>query len=63
MIREALIRWVGYTEPTWEPVYALSETEALDRYIEKYGPIDTHDGPLGEYTAPKQGKRRRDAGE
>lgn len=35
---EALVRWTGYAQPTWEPLSAL-ETEALDRYEAAHGRI------------------------
>jgi hypothetical protein len=31
-VRELLVKWEGYTRPTWEPANALEETEALDLY-------------------------------
>ena len=27
-----LVKWTGYTKPTWEPLMELLETEALDLY-------------------------------
>ena len=32
-----LIKWKGWAKPTWEPLSALQETEALRQYK------DTHD--------------------
>jgi hypothetical protein len=56
--REALVRWSGYTELTWEPVEALQELEALDRFERRYGDISIHDGPRPDYEA----KQRRGRG-
>lgn len=30
--RQFLVKWTGYTRPTWEPASALQDTTALDRY-------------------------------
>jgi hypothetical protein len=43
--RKALVKWQGYAEPTWEPIGAVQDTEALDRYEARWGPIQEHDGP------------------
>ncbi|KAI0999784.1 hypothetical protein K3495_g8416 [Podosphaera aphanis] len=43
--RQALVKWVGWADPTWEPVINLKYTAALNTYEETYGPIETHDGP------------------
>ena len=43
--RQVLVKWVGWIEPSWEPVDYIRETAALDKFEEKYGPIDTNDGP------------------
>lgn len=54
VFREALVRWRGYKDPTWEPVDSVWELEALDEYEARYGPIDTADGPRSEYDIPKK---------
>ncbi|KAI0992810.1 hypothetical protein K3495_g15374 [Podosphaera aphanis] len=43
--RQALVKWTGWIDPTWEPVEYVKETEALDKFEAMYGPIATHDGP------------------
>lgn len=43
--REALVRWTGYHEPTWEPLKNLADTVALDTFEEKYGEANSNDGP------------------
>lgn len=59
--REALVRWRGYAEPTWEPVAFLEDTVALEEFERRYGPVSTADGPRESYEAPA--RRRRGAGE
>ncbi|KAJ6437630.1 AAA family ATPase [Purpureocillium lavendulum] len=51
--REGYVKWKGYTRPSWEPVTALQDTAALDRFETAYGPIEQNDGPV------KQRKRQR----
>lgn len=46
--REALVQWIGYARPTWEPLRNFEETTALDRYEEQYGNANTNDGPSPE---------------
>jgi hypothetical protein len=36
---EALVKWVGYTETTWEPLDSIEGCEALDRYEGRFGRI------------------------
>ncbi|KAM4061177.1 reverse transcriptase (RNA-dependent DNA polymerase) [Hirsutella rhossiliensis] len=47
--RQALVRWTGYAEPTWEPVEWLQGTIAMKAFEDKYGPIKTNDGPRERY--------------
>ena len=50
-VMEVLVKWTGYMQPTWEPLSAFSETEALDRYEAAYGRItegDTTPGKEGD---------------
>ncbi|KJZ69951.1 hypothetical protein HIM_10659 [Hirsutella minnesotensis 3608] len=47
--RQALVRWTGYGEPTWEPVEWLKGTIAMKAFEDKYGPIKTNDGPRQRY--------------
>ena len=42
---EVLVRWTGYVQPTWEPLSAFLEAEALDRYEAAHGRI-TEDNAL-----------------
>ena len=56
-VREALVRWTGYADPTWEPIESLSDVEALERYIVRYGPIETADGPLKKYASQRRQRR------
>jgi len=46
--REALVKWIGYAEPDWQPLQNLQDTIALDHFEEQYGDAQTHDGPTGE---------------
>jgi hypothetical protein len=34
------VYWVGYTKPTWEPFKNVSETEALENYIQSFSPVE-----------------------
>lgn len=43
--RQALVKWTGWADPSWEPIEYLQETSALDEFENKYGPIETSDGP------------------
>jgi len=43
----AKVKWVGYVNPTWEPLEELLETTALDRYEERHGPINAVRSPNG----------------
>ncbi|KAM4063807.1 integrase core domain-containing protein [Hirsutella rhossiliensis] len=62
--RQALVRWTGYAEPTWEPVEWLQGTIAMKAFEDKYGPIKTNDGPRERYEtlAGTQEPRRRRPG-
>lgn len=51
--REGYVKWKGYAQPTWEPVAALQDTAALDRFETTYGSIEQNDGLV------KQRKRQR----
>ncbi|KAL2126283.1 hypothetical protein VTI74DRAFT_1265 [Chaetomium olivicolor] len=42
------VKWVGYAQPTWEPLSAFLETEALDRFETIHGKITADDSPPGE---------------
>ena len=43
--RQALVKWTGWIEPSWEPVEYIQDTKALDEFEKKYGPIEDFDGP------------------
>ena len=48
---KVLVKWTGYAQPAWEPLSALLETEALDRYEAAHGRItegDTTPGKEGD---------------
>ena len=34
---ELLVKWVGYTEPTWEPADAMEEVAVLDEFERLWG--------------------------
>ena len=31
--KQLLVKWVGYTDPTWEPREALEDVDAFDRFL------------------------------
>ena len=43
--RQALVKWTGWAEPTWEPVEYVADTEALKIFEDTYGPITINNGP------------------
>lgn len=51
--RLVLVSWKGFADPTWEPLQALQETEALDKFEKLYGDAETNDGPLSNWFNPK----------
>ncbi|KAI0994978.1 hypothetical protein K3495_g13203 [Podosphaera aphanis] len=63
--RQALVKWVGWVDPTWEPIEYIMETKALEDFESRYGPISTNDGSTaeiaGKYFGPaeSQTKQRR----
>ncbi|KJZ70524.1 hypothetical protein HIM_10068 [Hirsutella minnesotensis 3608] len=60
--RQALVRWTGYADPTWEPVEWLQGTIAMKAFEDKYGPIKTNYGPREIYDAlagTREPRRRR----
>jgi hypothetical protein len=42
-----LVKWIGYDMPDWEPAELHSESEAVDRFHEKY---PDKPGPLSDIT-------------
>lgn len=56
--REALVKWIGWVEPSWEPIEYVLDTIALDKFEKAYGPIMTNNGPsentAGRYIGPAE---------
>lgn len=56
--RQALVKWKGWKDPTWEPIDYLKDTKALDSYEKLYGSIKNFDGPdnidSGKYVGPAE---------
>ena len=48
---KVLVKWVGYVEPTWEPVKHLADTTALAQYEAVHGKV-------GSKQPPQKGRRR-----
>ena len=42
--REVLVKWTGYTKPTWEPLASLEDITALDAFERRFGLVITNDG-------------------
>jgi hypothetical protein len=47
--REALVKWTGFAEPTWNHLENLQNTLGLRAFEERYGDAWTNDGPLHLY--------------
>lgn len=43
--RDVLVKWVGWMQPTWEPLEHFQETEALSRFEDQWGDVRTNNGP------------------
>jgi len=43
--RQVLVKWTGYTQPTWEPLQALKNTIALIEFERRWGDARRNDGP------------------
>ena len=41
-----LVKWKGYSVPTWENLKDMEDTEALDRFEMKWGSAKINDGPV-----------------
>ncbi|KAI0991381.1 hypothetical protein K3495_g16806 [Podosphaera aphanis] len=56
--RQALVKWAGWADPTWEPIDHIKDTKALDDFEKKFGPIDVNDGPheteTGRFIGPAE---------
>ncbi|KAI0995469.1 hypothetical protein K3495_g12709 [Podosphaera aphanis] len=48
--RQAMVKWVGWKSPSWEPIDTIKDTTALDDFEEKYGPNETNNGPAESET-------------
>lgn len=47
--REVLGKWRGYAERTWQDVRMLEKCAALDEFEERFGNVQTNDGPCDLY--------------
>lgn len=47
--RQCLVKWIGYSKPNWEPLSAVEDTEALDRFEDEFGRATENDGPRHLY--------------
>ena len=62
-IREVLVKWTGYHDPTWEPLEELIDNEAMDAFEEKYGNPQVNDGPRETWESKgKKGSRSKSDG-
>lgn len=56
--RQGLVNWVGWADPTWEPIEYLEDTKALEEFERKYGSILSNDGPsktdAGTFVGPAE---------
>jgi hypothetical protein len=43
--KEVLVKWTGYTRPTWEPLTNFEDTAALDTFEQRFGPVATDKNP------------------
>jgi hypothetical protein len=57
--REALVKWTGFAEPTWNHLENLQNTLALQAFEAQYGNAWRNDGPLERYVQarPRRGGR------
>ncbi|CAJ2645145.1 unnamed protein product [Trifolium pratense] len=56
-IRRILVKWKGFAEPNWEDRENLEDTEALDKFEERFGKGDG----VGENEGARQGPKREAA--
>ena len=56
--RQALVKWTGWADLTWELVENVKDTIALEKFENIYGPIETSDGPqqpqFGNFVGPPE---------
>ena len=57
--RRVLIQWVGWAEPTWEPLSNVVGTEALSKFEEEFGPVMGRSGYLGPPELRPRSKTRK----
>lgn len=55
--REVLVKWVGYHDPTWEPLKKMADVAALDDFEAEYGDASTNDGPRAAWDKGKTKKK------
>ena len=59
-VRQALVKWVSWADPTWEPLEHIQDTAALDQFENKYGSIAYNDGhsefQVGKFVGPAEQK-------
>lgn len=57
--RQVLVKWLGYREPTWEPLEAFKDTEALDVFETKFGNLSDNDGKreVSNGRSPRGGRK------
>jgi hypothetical protein len=59
-VRKVLVKWVGYDEPTWEPLQNLEGNDLLIAYEDKWGSAKFYDGPRDRFEKTRRTRRRRD---
>ena len=57
--RRVLVQWVGWAEPTWEPLSNVVGTEALSKFEEEFGPVMGRSGYLGPPELRPRSKTRK----
>ena len=55
--RQALVKWKGYLNPLWYLLEDFEDTEALDRYEEKYSNLQYYRGAVQAVKRRKQRKK------
>ena len=57
-LRQALVKWTGWVDPTWEPLDYIKDTKALHDFEIKYGSIKENNGPseeaIGKFVGPAE---------
>ena len=51
--RQVHVKWKGYALPTWEPLRAMEDTVALDKFERRWGNAQQNDGPAN--TSEREG--------